>query len=305
MKRLLGKYGTGEGGILLLVLAGIHGNERAGIQALKELFDYLEENDVLFKGRIVGLVGNLQALENRTRFIHKDLNRQWYASKIKKLHLLPFGMLNTSEDVEQKELFNLIEDGLSDKDNYDQVLMVDLHTTSARGGCFSITNDHSLSNEYAMMMPVPVISGMTKILFGTTLEYFESLGIPGIAFEAGQHVEEASVSRIKAAIMSIAYKNGVVSKDVYMDFKKPIEELRAYNSGLPYLVRVVYHHAINDQDEFVMRPGYSNFQEIQKGTVLADDINGEIHAPCDGLMLMPLYQKKGSDGFFIVEKLNV
>ena len=43
-----------------------------------------------------------------------------------------------------------------------------------------------------------------------------------------------------------------------------------------------------------MRPGYVNFQTVATGDILADDVNGVVEAPCDGLMLMPLYQPSGS-----------
>jgi succinylglutamate desuccinylase len=62
-----------------------------------------------------------------------------------------------------------------------------------------------------------------------------------------------------------------------------------------------YVHRIQAGDQFKMRPGYINFQRIQQQEHLADDITGPIYAPMNGLILMPLYQSKGSDGFFIVE----
>jgi succinylglutamate desuccinylase len=38
---------------------------------------------------------------------------------------------------------------------------------------------------------------------------------------------------------------------------------------------------------------------VAAGTLLARDDGGEIRAPFDGLLLMPLYQAQGSDGFFL------
>ena len=50
-----------------------------------------------------------------------------------------------------------------------------------------------------------------------------------------------------------------------------------------------------------MNEGYLNFQEVKKGEHLANDKNGPIYASEDSLILMPLYQKKGEDGFFLVK----
>ena len=49
---------------------------------------------------------------------------------------------------------------------------------------------------------------------------------------------------------------------------------------------------------------YRNFDKIYKGELLAHDAHGEIRALCDGLILMPLYQKQGSDGFFVIKDIN-
>ena len=53
-----------------------------------------------------------------------------------------------------------------------------------------------------------------------------------------------------------------------------------------------------------MNPGYSNFQMVKKGDLLAEDKNGEIRAPNSGILLMPLYQKQGQEGFYIIEDKN-
>ena len=67
----------------------------------------------------------------------------------------------------------------------------------------------------------------------------------------------------------------------------------------PPMVQIEYRHAINKQDQFKMLPGFSNFQEVSKGEHLADDRNGPVLSPMDGLIVMPLYQETGNDGFFI------
>lgn len=48
-----------------------------------------------------------------------------------------------------------------------------------------------------------------------------------------------------------------------------------------------------------MRPGYVNFQPIARGETLASDWRGPIRADESGLILMPLYQALGDDGFFV------
>jgi succinylglutamate desuccinylase len=49
---------------------------------------------------------------------------------------------------------------------------------------------------------------------------------------------------------------------------------------------------------------YNNFDPIAKGEVLAYDKNGPIKSPYGGLILMPLYQKQGDDGFFVIQEIT-
>jgi succinylglutamate desuccinylase len=52
-----------------------------------------------------------------------------------------------------------------------------------------------------------------------------------------------------------------------------------------------------------MEPGFSNFQPVKRGQLLARDRHGDIRAPEAGLILMPLYQSQGTDGFFLAREV--
>ena len=75
-----------------------------------------------------------------------------------------------------------------------------------------------------------------------------------------------------------------------------------YSKDLPKIAELVKVHSIGPLDEFRMRPGYRNFQPVRRGEQLAEDRHGTIQAPEDALILMPLYQAQGSDGFFLIKK---
>lgn len=49
---------------------------------------------------------------------------------------------------------------------------------------------------------------------------------------------------------------------------------------------------------------FLNFEPIEQGDWIANDVRGKVFAPVCGHILMPLYQKLGSDGFFIVEEMQ-
>jgi succinylglutamate desuccinylase len=65
---------------------------------------------------------------------------------------------------------------------------------------------------------------------------------------------------------------------------------------LPRQIEVALRHPVGSG--FRMVPGFANIQRAVAGTVLAHDAGGEIRAPFDGVVLMPLYQAQGTDGFF-------
>lgn len=64
-------------------------------------------------------------------------------------------------------------------------------------------------------------------------------------------------------------------------------------------MEVRHRHAIVPEDHFKMEPGFKNFQAIRRGEVLAQDRTGALEARETGLILLPLYQPLGDDGFFI------
>jgi len=46
------------------------------------------------------------------------------------------------------------------------------------------------------------------------------------------------------------------------------------------------------------------FERIYEGEILAKNQDGEIISKHDGNIFMPLYQKEGRDGFFIIEPVD-
>jgi succinylglutamate desuccinylase len=195
------------------------------------------------------------------------------------------------------------------------VVLLDLHTTSASGGIFSVATDHPESVRIAVELHAPVITGMLRGIRGTTLHFFNAENLPllypdgdvpsvqitSVAFEAGQHHDPLSVNRTIAAIINCMRTIGSVRTE---DVENRHDDLLiAYSKDLPKITELVKVHAIAPADEFRMRPGYRNFQPVVQHEVLAEDRRGAIRSPEDGLILMPLYQPQGSEGFFLVRKI--
>jgi len=303
-ERIIGHYRGAEAGPLVVAIGGIHGNEPAGVRALERLFEMLEDEPRLnpgfnFKGEFLALRGNLEALAQGKRYIDVDLNRIWR----------PLGprpeQFATSEDHELHELLAAIETAVEEAP-LSELVLLDIHTTTATGGIFAITGDDAPSLSLAAEMSVPVIKGMLSGLQGTTLHYFRgnhfetTLPVRAISFEAGHHTDPLSVDLALASTINLLRALGCVKDEDVSTYHD--QRLRESAAHLPRLTELAYVHKIanNGSDGFRMNPGYKNFQPVRKGELLATDNNGEITAPLDGYLLMPLYQSQGEEGFFVV-----
>ena len=306
-KRIIGKHTGLNEGPLLFCIGGIHGNEWAGIIAIEEVLTLLEkeilENPAFqYNGAFIGLRGNLPALDQKKRFIDRDLNRMLTNEENNRItNISPEN--RSSEDRQTFELIRTIEEEVK-KYKAEFVLIIDLHTTTADGGIFTISSNDPMSRELAMALHAPVILGIAEDLKGTTIDYFNKPDQNQycIVFEAGQHDDPECVHRSVSAIISAMKKIGSVdASDVNVRHEKMLVR---QSEGLPKLTKLIYHYKIKEGEKFQMLPGFQNFQPVIKGERLASNKDGHVYAPSDGLILMPKYQSQGDDGFFLVESIE-
>ena len=130
-------------------------------------------------------------------------------------------------------------------------------------------------------------------------------GYVAIGFEGGQNEAPSSVDHHEVAIWTILLTARCIQQqDIPPAIKTLRDQLVQKTKNIPRAVEVRYRHAIQPEDQFLMEPGYSNFQTVERGQLLAHDRHGEIRAPERGHILMPLYQSQGTDGFFLVREVK-
>ena len=307
LERIIGRHNGLEKGPLLICIGAMHGNEPAGVEALKLMIERLEKEpdsnpSFIFSGRLLALRGNLKAIKENKRFIKKDLNRQWTPERVAFVKATSVESLDP-EDQELKELIEVIEQEIQDYQP-EKIVVLDLHTTTAFGGIFSIATNDEESLRIAIELHAPVILGLLDGISGTSLHYFNNENFTpetvAVCFESGQHNEALSIDRAVAAITNCLRTIGCVDpKHVENAHDKMLKE---YADGLPKVSQLIMAHPITEGDNFEMYPNYKNFQIVTKGDLIAKDKNGDILAQDDGLILMPLYQKQGDDGFFLIKE---
>ncbi|MEM1324632.1 MAG: succinylglutamate desuccinylase/aspartoacylase family protein [Bacteroidota bacterium] len=306
--RVIGRYIGEEKGPLFIVFGAMHGNELAGVQAVQQVLYLLEQEaetnaDFVFSGQLIGLYGNWRAMQEGQRYIKRDLNRQWTSQNIARIQQLDSETLE-AEDAEIHELLTCL---LHEIQTYqpEEIVILDLHTTSAQGGIFSIVSEELKSLQIAVDLHAPVITGMMQGLEGTSLHYFSTalFNIPTttLVFESGQHIEPDSTKRAISAIISCL--RSIRCVEAFVVESRHDHLLIEYARPLPKVTELVYMHRISEEDHFKMKAGFKNFDRIEKGQLLATDKNGKILSPTDGLILMPLYQQQGENGFFIVKEV--
>jgi len=273
-------------GPMLIVLGGIHGNEPAGLHAVEPLLERLAVD----AGDFVVLSGNRGALAEGVRYIERDLNRGWSDEAIAALGDSP-------EDEEQRGLLGAIEDAVADARG--PVTFLDLHTTSAAGHPFVVVGDDPAHRALAHAFGLPVFLGLVGKLSGALTPYLCTRGITALAIEGGQNDDEWSVVRHTAAIRIALVECGLLSPASLGPLNLSRRLLENAREDLPHEIEIVSRYAITPEDDFRMEPGFSNIHPVRAGTLLARDRHGDIRAPEDGLVVMPLYQGQGDDGFFM------
>ena len=297
--RIIGEIVGEKPGPLMIFIAALHGNETHGIVAFRQIFESLTRHNIEINGRIIGVYGNMKAITTNQRFVDRDLNRIWSEDRLQKL--LENSISHTSEDAEMLELFRLIAE-LS-KGDYTEKIIIDLHGTSSDYGNFIVVPEDEGFHPVIKALHLPIVIDLDKYLEGTLLGYLHAQGFVSFAFEGGLIGSQEAIDMHVSGIWEILDAARVISHHDHHELDHYEKKLRAISEHLPKVVKAFYRHWVNEGDGFKMKPGYVNFQKLTKGELLAQDKNGDICAPCDGMIFMPLYQDEGNDGFFIVEEV--
>jgi predicted deacylase len=286
-------------GPTLIVVAGIHGNEPAGVLAAHRVLTRLAQAEVSLRGELVVLAGNMASLRLEKRYQAKDLNRQWSEARVASLlarNGSEASAQDDAEDVEQRELLEAIEAARARARG--RVHLADLHTSSAQGIPFVLFGDTLAQRQFVRIFPLPVIVGLEEQLDGALSEYWTRHGCVTFACEGGQHQDPGAVDNHEAVLYLALAEAGLLAHNALPEIQSASELLRQRRGDLPAFLEVVSRHAISEEDSFRMEPGFKNLNAASEGQLLAHDAHGEIRAPKDGLVILPLYQGLGNDGFF-------
>jgi succinylglutamate desuccinylase len=301
-RRVLARLQGTRPGPFLVVMAGIHGNEPLGIEAVRRVARRLGQRRPPLAGDLIALAGNLKALQKRVRFIDLDLNRQWTPERVASIAASDPGGDRSAEDGEQRELLGLFRDVV--RSARGPLYFIDLHTSSADGPPFLTVGDTLRNRRFAREFPLPVILGLEEQVDGALLELLNNHGFVTVGVEAGRHDARSSLERFEAALWIALCATGILGPGHVPDLERHRRVLAEASRDVPRLIEVRHRHPIREEDLFRMERGYANFTRVGRHELLARDRNGPIRSPEDGLILLPLYQGQGNDGFFISREVG-
>lgn len=301
VQRIIGELGGHQKGPTVIFTAGIHGNEPAGVFALKQMIDLLKPVEHKIRGKIVCISGNLWALEREERFEKYDLNRLW--TKERMLHILQNEreLLGKDQDtLQQLEIYDTIFDVVEKEEG--PFFFLDLHTTSSDTMPFLTVNDTLLNRKFSLQFPVPIILGIEEFLDGPLLSYINHLGYIAVGFESGQHdALEAIENHLAFSLVAIEVA-GCLSHDEIPQYDDYFELLDERTGNVQNIFEITFRYEIHPEEKFLMNHGYENFARIHKGELLAKSNSENIASDRNGMIFMPLYQAQGNDGFFIIRR---
>ncbi|PIB25559.1 succinylglutamate desuccinylase/aspartoacylase family protein [Maribacter sp. 4G9] len=299
INRILDKIEGNTDGPTLIFTAGIHGNEPSGVFALVKVLDAIKSKNIDVRGKIYAIAGNISALEQGVRYHREDLNRMWKDERVKWL-LKEDKIIGNEEDYEQYQLYKIISQIL--EEDKGPFYFVDLHTTSSPTKPFITVNDTLLNRKFTEHYPVPLLLGIEEYLDGTLLNYINQLGYVAFGFESGQHDALCSIEKHTAFVyLTLIYSGAILRTDI--DYNSHYTILDRSTNDLYHAYEIVHHHQIKNGEDFCTKPGFTNFEPVKRGQQIATSDSAPVFTPIKGNIFMPLYQKKGEDGFFIIRQI--
>jgi len=303
--RALGSYESERPGPTLIAIGGMHGNEPAGIEAIGRVFDRLRaERPPAFAGRLVGVAGNLSALnhpDRTVRYVDADINRLFTPAELRSGR-------DTVEHREARALLGVIEDEIARARG--PVFLLDLHTVSSASPPFASLSDSLPARAFARHFPIPIFLGFEEHLPGLLSDYVTtSLGCVSMIVEAGQHDAPESVDVHVATIMTGLHAAGVLTLPESPEGERdPRRVLAQAAGGRARCVYDVRHREPIVSPAFTMEPGMHAYRHLGRHRpVIARDGGVELVSPVPGRLFMPNRQpvkRPGDDGFFVVVEVG-
>lgn len=255
-----------------IILAGVHGNEKCGVEALDKILPKLE----IQSGRVLFGYGNPRAIEANKRFTETNLNRMF-----KDDNLLS---KRDREGYEYKRA-QFLKSYLNVAD-----ALLDIHAssnTNSRPFIICEANSKMLTD----YLPVDtIVYGFDNIEPGGTDYYMNSINKIGICVECGYLGDPKSTLIAEENIFAFLKAQGHITNDLQPQKHSYIQ---------------MYDLYLTKTNSFSLEKQFDVFEEVIEGEIIGLDGTEEIRAKKNSIILFAQNLTKiGEEAFLLGERIN-
>lgn len=255
------KINSNNPGKTVTIMAGVHGNETAGLKAVKTIIPDLKIDN----GLVNFVFGNPRAIVAGVRQIEMNLNRAFCPDSE-----LTVEQKQSYERVRALELMKIL-------DQSDALL--DLHSSATLGSpAFAICEEHSF--DLASQLPVEIISnGWDKLEPGGTDYYLNCQNKVAVCLECGHHEDQKAQAVAMRSISIFLAHHGIITKStVELDLrsKKFVTMTSLYKT----------------KTNFKPITNFSDFQNLEKGQVIGHDGDKSVLCEKDNQLIVFCRERK-------------
>jgi len=261
-----------EPGETSIVLAGIHGDERCGIEAIQKLLPQLQ----ITKGVVYIGYGNPRAIKENVRFTEANLNRMFKDDTV----------LSSAEKTSYEYArAQYIKTFMQKAD-----VLLDIHASFTPQTRAFIICEPNASDLAAQLPFNHIVSGFDAIEPGGTDYYMNSIGKTGISVECGYLGDPKATEKAEETILSFLTARGHIPG-------KPL--IRMSNQSHIQMDK----HYLTETDSFRLSRPFADFEDISKGMLIGIDGESNVYAEKDSVILFARdRQSKGEEAFLLGEK---
>ncbi|MEK7158021.1 MAG: succinylglutamate desuccinylase/aspartoacylase family protein [Patescibacteria group bacterium] len=257
-----------------IILAGVHGDERCGVEALTALLPTL----TIAAGRVLFGYGNPFAIQANRRFMEADLNRMFQSNAA-----LIEAQIASSEYRRAQFLKPVLQQADA---------LLDLHASFTPQSTPFVICEANAAGIAEFLPPERIVSGFDRVEPGGTDNYMNQLGKIGICVECGFLGDPESTRVAKESVLAFL-------------------DARGHFGGerIPRQTRKSYVHMTElyrtTTDHFTLSRPFEDFEKLRKGEHIGRDGAKAIRAKSAGVILFARNRNQaGSEGFLFGETKN-
>ena len=256
-----------------VIMAGVHGHERAGIEAFELILPTLK----IERGRVLFVYGNPRAIGENKRFTEADLNRMFVSDDEL-----------SSKDKESYEYGRAQE--LKPILRQAEVLL-DLHgTNNPNSEVFAIGESNGREIVEQLLVEI-FVTGLDPIQPGGTDYFMNMEGNVGICMECGYNKDIESTGRAKEAILA------------FLGAREHIERERVANEKPLTVIRVFSMYRTISEDYKMAEP-FPEFADLEPGRLIGVDGGIDVRAERQSVILFAStleIKNRGQEAFVLAE----